>query len=330
MANSRRTREERRSRGASSSGISGFTVMRSWWGHHAESFTGSLMRLLRSPIQSLLTWMAIAIAITLPISLYLALQNIQQLGKGWQDNAQMSVFLERKAKSRAVEQLIEKIDADADVASVELISAEKALVDFQQSSGLGSIIENLDVNPLPNTLVVQAVPALNTPERLGELAKRLEQYPLVDEVQLDMGWLQRLYELLTLGQRIVVALALVLILGVLLIIGNTLRLAVENRRDEITVVKMVGGTDGFVRRPFLYTGFWYGIGGGLLSVILLGLLSIWLSNPVSNLSELYGSEYSLIGLSAMASLGLIVVTGVMGWIAAWFSVHRHLQEIQPS
>ncbi len=316
--------------GAKTVESSGLKLFSAWWRHHRSSCSNSLLRLLESPLQSLLTWMVIAIAVALPAGLYLGLQNVQQLGQGWQDSAQMSAFLARGAKPRAIEKLQAKLTKDDGIAAIDIISPSKALAEFQQYSGLGDALTNLDENPLPTVLVIQPESAVNTPDALAALQTRIKANALVDNVQLDMGWLRRLHELLALGERIVFALGALLSLGVLLVIGNTLRLAIENRRDEIVVTKMVGGTNGFVRRPFLYTGLWYGIGGGLLAIILLLFVGLWLSNPVSNLVTLYESEHSLKGLGFESSFVLLLGSGLLGWLGAWLAVSRHLRGIEPS
>ncbi|MBX2808816.1 MAG: permease-like cell division protein FtsX [Cellvibrionaceae bacterium] len=323
-------RREPQNRGASNSHLSVLTLARSWWHHHKSSCINSLLRLLDTPLQSLLTWVAIGIALTLPVSLYLGLQTVQALGQGWEDNAQMSVFLVKQAKPKAIDQLRERLLEDDLIHYIDVIKPSHALAEFQQHSGLGDILNKLEDNPLPTVLLVQPEPAIDTPEKLQTLADQLAQLPLVDNVQIDMGWLQRLYELLALGQRIVLALGGVLLISVLLIVGNTLRLAIENRRDEIVVVKMVGGTDGFVRRPFLYTGLWYGVGGGLCAVLMLYAINFWLSNPIENLALLYEGDYALDGLSLSMSLGLTASAGLLGWLGAWLAVARHLRQIQPS
>lgn len=326
----RNNRREQQVRGASNAEMSVLKLALSWWRHHKSSCVSSLLRLLNTPVQSVLTWMAIGIALTLPVSLYLGLQNIQQLGQGWQDNAQMSVFLVQQAKAQAVDQLRNKLVGNDLVASVSIIKPSRALMEFKQHSGLGDILADLEDNPLPTVLLIQPEPSVDTPEKLQALSNSFAEDPLVDNVQVDMGWLQRLYELLALGQRIVLALGCVLLISVLLIVGNTLRLAIENRRDEIVVVKMVGGTDGFVRRPFLYTGLWYGVGGGLSAVLMLYSVNFWLANPIENLSLLYESDYSLDGLGLSMTLGVISGAGLLGWLGAWLAVARHLRQIQPS
>lgn len=322
--------ETKKQRGARTSGVSLWQQILAWRAHHANSFTGSLQRLLSTPVQTVLTWLVIAIALVLPTALYVGLQNVQQLGQGWQDNAQMSAFIEKGARANAVNGLIERLKAGASIDAIDYISPEQALAEFSELSGLGDVVKSLDDNPLPSVLVILPAKNINTPEALDALAAQLNAEPLIEKVQLDLGWLRRLHELLTLGERIVYALALVLLLGVLLIIGNTLKLAIENRREEIVVVKMVGGTDGFVRRPFLYSGLWYGFGGGIIAIIILQLLGIWLASPLDNLSSLYQSDYAVSGYGGLLALSLVGLSTFLGWLSAWLAVRKHLNEIQPS
>ena len=318
-----------KARGAKASELSLIQVISAWWAHHRSSCSDSFMRLLQTPLQSLLTWMVIAIAVALPAGLYLGLQNVQQLGQGWQDSAQMSVFLDRRARPQAIDRIKESLEKDSGITSIDSITPSKALAEFQRYSGLGDVLTDLDENPLPTVLIVQPAASVDDPDKLDALKSRIAANDLVDNVQLDLGWLRRLHELLALGERIVLALASLLALGVLLIIGNTLRLAIENRRDEIVVTKMVGGTNGFVRRPFLYTGFWYGIGGGIAAIILLFIMGLWLSNPVDNLVSLYDSEYSLESLGFGTVAVLLLGCGGLGWLGAWLAVSRHLKGIEP-
>ncbi len=317
-------------RGARASETSSSQELVAWWGHHRSSCLDSLQRLLQTPLQSLLTWMVIAIAVALPTGLYLGLHNLQQLGNGWQDSAQMSVFLKRDAKPEAIKRFQDQLQNNTEVASFNSISPANALEEFQRFSGLGNVLNNLDENPLPTVFVIQPNANITNPEQLASLQESLASHPIVDNVQLDLGWLRRLHELLSLGERIVISLAGLLSLGVLLIIGNTMRLAIENRRDEIIVTKMVGGTNGFVRRPFLYTGLWYGIGGGLLALILVMIVGFWISGPVANLVTLYESEYSLSGMGLIDMLTLLLSAAFLGWLGAWIAVSRHLRDIEPS
>jgi cell division transport system permease protein len=315
--------------GAKVSKVSSVNLLQAWWRHHQSSCRDSLYRSLQTPLQTLLTCLVIAIAIALPMGLFLSLQNAQQLGEGWQDSAQMSAFLKRGAKPLAIDQLKASLEQDVAIHSIEIVSPVKALSEFQRYSGLGNVLLQLDENPLPTVFIIQPMGTINDPDKLSALQKTIASSSIVESVQLDLGWLRRLNELLILGERFVIALASLLVVGVLLIIGNTLRLAIESRREEIVVTKMVGGTNGFVRRPFLYTGFWYGLGGGILAIILLIIVGFWLAEPINNLISLYESQHSLKGLGMDTIAVLLFGSAFLGWLGAWVAVTRHLRQIEP-
>lgn len=296
--------------------------------HHQHSARSSLQRLLAQPLQSLLTWLVVAIAIALPAFFFVALANVENLGERWQGKPQISVYLHSRARVEAITALQKRLQARSDVAEVTYISAEQALQEFERLSGLGSALQTLDENPLPAALIVR--PASYTPEALASLQRELAADGLVSSVQLDMDWVLRLNQLLLIAGRLVMALGLLLGFGVLLVIGNTIRLAIESRRAEIVVVKLVGGTDGFVRRPFLYTGFWYGLGGGVLALVLLAAGLLWLAGPVSGMAELYRSDYAIQGLGFGGSLVLLSGAALLGLLGAWLAVGRHLNAIEPT
>jgi cell division transport system permease protein len=300
-----------------------------WADHHRFSCVDSLQRLLATPWQSMMTWLVVAIALVLPALLYLAVDNIQPVSEQWQNDTQLSLYIEPKAQPIAIEKLQQRLSELVEVDAVELITPAMAQQEFQQYSGLGSVLASLDSNPLPYVLTVQATASNHTPEQLSALQVRLQKESLVESVQLDMNWLRRLQEIMHLAQRVVLSLALLLSVGVILIIGNTIRLAIESRRNEIVVIKMVGGTDGFIKRPFLYTGFWYGIGGAILALPLLFFAELWLSSPVQQLAFLYESEYTLSLIDINIGALIIMVAGVLGWLGAWLSVSRHLKNIEP-
>lgn len=300
-----------------------------WADHHRFSCVDSLQRLLSTPWQSMMTWLVVAIALVLPALLYLAFDNVRPVSKQWQNDTQISLYIHPKAQLIAIEKLQQRLSELAEVDTVELITPAMAQQEFQQYSGLGDVLASLDNNPLPYVLTVQATVSHNTPEQLKALQVQLQREVLVETAQLDMNWLRRLQEIMNLAQRVILSLAFLLSVGVILIIGNTIRLAIENRRNEIVVIKMVGGTDGFIKRPFLYTGFWYGIGGALLALPMLFLAELWLSTPIQKLAFHYESEYTLSLIDLNISALIILLAGVLGWLGAWLSVSRHLKYIEP-
>jgi len=315
--------------GASQSQVRSAHRFNAYLQHHQITAVESLVRLLKTPVQSLLTWLVVAIALALPTMLYVALDNMQGLGQGWQSSSQMSVFIHQRAREAVIISLQDKLRLNPQISAVEYISPQRALEEFQAYSGFGQVVESLEENPMPAVLLVQPVSEALQSGQLEALRQAIAAEPIVDDVRIDMAWVQRLQQLMMLGQRLVMALALLLALGVLLVIGNTIRLAIESRRDEIVIVKLVGGTDAFVRRPFLYTGFWYGAGGGLLAILLLVLGISWLAGPVARLADMYQSDFRLQGLDSLSSLMLILGAGLLGLSGAWVAVGRHLGQIEP-
>jgi len=301
----------------------------SYWLHHRQVAGDSLLRMLRHPLGSLATWLVIGIALALPGALYVALDNLAKLSTAWDGAPQMSLFLRQTADEASGRALSERLGRRADVARVQYISREQALAEFRELSGFGEVLDHLDSNPLPAVILVRP----RTDEQGAAVVQRLfeevKALPEVDKAILDLQWVERLYAMLSIGRRIALGLALTLGLGVLLVVGNTIRLAIESRRDEILVVKLVGGTNAFVRRPFLYTGVWFGLGGGLIACLILSAGLFWLGDPVAHLSDLYSSQFRLQGLATHQMAVLLLSALGLGWLGAWLAVGRHLGAIQP-
>ncbi len=301
--------------------------LRAWLENHRASLADSLGRLAKHPFGSLFTCLVMAVALSLPMGLALLLDNIERLGGSWQRAAQISLFLRMDVPPEGGARLQAEIQALPEVAEAELISREQALVEFQQLSGLGEALRELPDNPLPAVILV--TPEEVDKDRLEQLRAQLAGLPGVELAQLDLVWVERLTAILKLGDRFVFGLSLLLIATLLLVIGNTIRLHIENRRTEIEVVKLVGGTDGYVRRPFLYMGALYGLGAGLLAWLLLAYGLAWLNEAVISLAGLYGSEFSLGGVPLEDGIYLVIGAVFLGYIGAWLAVARHLNELAP-
>lgn len=297
--------------------------------HHREVALDSLRRLLKRPLATLATWLVIGIALALPGGLYVALDNLESLGRGWEGATRLSVFLKDDISEAQGRQLADKLRSRSDIAAVEYLSRDAALAEFRALSGFGEVLDHLERNPLPAVILVQPAGLDLNAEAAQRLLESVQGLPEVERAVLDLEWLQRLFALLDLGRRLATALALLLGVGVLLVIGNTMRLAIEARRDEIQVVKLVGGTNAFVRRPFLYTGLWYGLGGAVVAWLLLAAAAVWLGESVTTLSMLYASDYRLGGLQGGQTATLLVAGCLLGWLGAWLSVGRHLRAIEP-
>lgn len=306
------------------------TLVQSYFIRHIQVFFYSLGQLSRAPISTLMTCMVIGIALALPTGLHTLLNNAQQLSGGWESTAQISVFLKKKIPESQAQKIKADIQRWPDVISVHYISREQALKEFQNLSGFGDALKALNTNPLPSVLVVKPKLSAQTNEQTTEkLLNKLQNLRQTDKAQLDMQWVRRLYAIMNIVERGVQILGFLLALAVLLVVGNTIRLAIQNRRKEIVVMKLIGGTDAFIRRPFLYTGFWYGLFGGIIAWILVSFTILSISNPIEKLTALYQNQFELNNISFLTALTLIMISIFLGLLGSWFAVGRHLREIEP-
>ncbi|BCA90648.1 MAG: permease-like cell division protein FtsX [Pseudomonadota bacterium] len=301
--------------------------LRAWGRHHRAMALDSLFRLVRYPLGNLLTMLAIAIALVLPAALWLTLDSAKLLDAELDESASLTVYLDMGIDAAQAARIEEAVSADGGVAQTRMISPEQGMADFQQSLGIDDTLAGLDDNPLPTSIVIS--PQDVEPAAMAELAERLEGVTGIDEVRVDLAWVERLRHLAALGRRVALALGVLFGFGVLLVVGNTIRLAVESRRREIEVVMLIGATHAFVRRPFLYSGAWYGAGGGLLALGLLALGNHWLSLPVAALAASYGASFTLPQLDVTGSTILLSCSILLGWLGAWLAVTRHLSSIRP-
>lgn len=301
----------------------------SYFTHHRKVARDSAGRMWRTPVASLMTWTVMGVALALPVALLLLLTSLQGVSAGWESSARVTAYMKLSASLEQTRALADEIESDGRVAELELVDRDQALAEFRASSGLDDALDYLEENPLPHTLLITPKESARSADGVAALVTFIEGMDGVEQVQVDLGWLQRLNAMTDLLARAVWALAILLAAAVVLVIGNTVRLSIESRRDEILVAKLVGGTDGFVRRPFLYTGAWFGLGGGVVAWVLLQLSLWWLSGPVTRLAELYRSDFSLSSLSVDGALALIIAAMLLGWLGAWVAVKRHLDDIEP-
>lgn len=294
--------------------------------HHRASARDAALRMRRNWVTGVMTVLVIAVALSLPALLYVVLDNVRALSGHVEGQARISLFLKMDIDERAQRELAARIRAQSGIAQVDVVTREQALEEFRAQSGYGDLLDVLDGNPLPGVLVVQPASVAAA----AGLRDAFAQDPLVDIAQLDSAWLQKLAAMLTIGERMAQALAAAFALAVLLVVVNTIRLAIESRREEILVVKLVGATDAFVRRPFLYTGLWFGLAGGVVAVLLVAGLVWWVSAPVAALVTLYGASFVLAGLGLGGSLTLIGTGTALGLTGAWVAVSRHLRDIEPT
>lgn len=323
MNNKQRQRETQASPGF-------VTLFRSYFIRHIQVFFYSLGQLSRAPVATLMTCMVIGIALALPAGLHTLLKNAQQLSGGWESTAQISVFLKKNIRAEQAKKIKTDIEHWPNVISVHYISREQALKEFQQLSGFGDALKALNSNPLPSVLIVKPKLSSKTNEQATQdLLNKLRNLKQTDKAQLDMQWIRRLYAIMNIVERGVQILGLLLALAVLLVVGNTIRLAIQNRRKEIVVMKLIGGTDAFIRRPFLYTGFWYGLFGGFIAWLLVSFTLLSISRPIEKLTALYQNQFELNNISFITTLILLGTSILLGLVGSWFAVGRHLREIEP-
>jgi cell division transport system permease protein len=298
--------------------------------HHLRVFVSSLGHLSRNAMASMMTSAVIAIALALPAGMYVALDNLGELNSSWDGSTQISLYLHSKVDDQQAKGLADRLRLDPDIDMVSMIDKAAGLAQFKQESGFGDALKYLDDNPLPTVLVVHPHFEASQPNAINRLLSALQQDPLVDLAQLDMLWVKRLASLLALALRAIWIIGSLLALAVLLIIGNTIRLDIENRRAEIEVSKLIGASNAFIRRPFLYTGIWYGLLGGILAWLLTAISLSLMAGPIQQLTGLYESSFRLTGLAAGDVLTLIGFSCALGLTGSWLAVGRHLSAIEPS
>jgi len=297
---------------------------------HLQVMLYSLGQLWRTPAATTMTVLVIGIALALPAGLYVLLKNVEQVSSEWEEASQISLFLHHRTPDQRGKQLAEQLLTWPDINAVHYQSAKDSLDEFRQLSGLDSLLDTLPNNPLPPVIIIQPEAGQQQSEALQSLLDRLQNMQEVELAKLDMEWLQRLRSINEAGERGISILAILLSLSVLLVIGNTIRLAILNRQTEIRVIKLVGGTNAFVRRPFLYTGFWYGLLGGAIAWLTLLLTLLFISGPVNRLAALYDSQFTLNWLSGQMFIALPLFGLILGVLGAWLAVGRHLNEIEPT
>ena len=296
---------------------------------HLQALLGSLGRLARSPLSTALTLLVIALALALPTSLRLFVSNAQLATGNFANAVDVSVYLKTDVPLAKAQQLAQAAGQRAEVAAVTVIAADKGLEDFRTYSGFGEALQALKENPLPHVLHVRPKAEDSSAAGLESLRRYFSAWPEVDLVQVDSEWVMRFNAILEVLRWLLLIAAVLLGLGVLAVIGNTIRLEIQGRRAEIEVTKLVGGSNSFVRRPFLYTGVLYGLGGALLAWGIVAIAVAVLGDPVATLARLYGSRYVLQGPSR-DDIGILLGAGAaLGWLGAWISAARHLRSIEP-
>jgi cell division transport system permease protein len=296
---------------------------------HAQVALDSLGRLYRNRLATLMTVMVIGIALALPAGLYLLLANLDRLSGSWEGQVSLSVFLKDTFKGDAARKVANQVRTWPEVAAVRLITPKQALEEFSRRSGFADVLAALDENPLPAVLVVTPGANHTDPASAAALKKKLRMLPETDMVELDLQWVRRLAAILDTARRAVLLVSALLALAVLLMVGNTIRLEIQNRREEILVTKLIGATNGFVRRPFLYSGVWYGVLGAAVAWVVVELGFYLLETPVHHLVGLYEGNFELYTRPWQLLLALLGGGVTLGLVGSWLAVGRHLGAVEP-
>ena len=302
-------------------------TLAAWIAGHGQSALSSLGRLIRRPIATAVTVLAIAVALSLPLALYIMLDNAHHAMGGLDRNAQLTAFLRHdlsETRTASVASALRQWDA---VKHVRVVTRTEALAEYQQMTGFNDVQAIFEGrNPLPDLIVI--TPRDGKPDHAALVALRDRVFARieVDSVQLDLMWVDRLTAIIETLRRIVQVLFAMLGLGILLIVGNTIRLDFESRREEIGIIRLFGATDAFIRRPFLYTGLWYGLTAGGVACVVVAAATRLAAGPVERLVALYSSDFELIGLQPWSAIAAITAGGLLGLGGAWIAVSRELTE----
>jgi cell division transport system permease protein len=300
--------------------------MKSWLRHHLHVMQFTLGRLRTSPVTSLLNILVIGVALSLPTGGYVLLQNVQKLSDNLVGTPQISIFLSMNVTQDEISHSRKQLEQHSEIARVEFVSREDALQQLQHSTGLADVTGGLTQNPLPHAFVIY--PSNNDIHTLEKLRDELKTWPKFDHVQLDSAWARKLEALLKFGRLAVLILAILLSFALVAITFNTIRLQILTQREEIEVSRLVGATNNFIRRPFLYFGLVQGLLGGTVAWIIITVSLLLLNTNLTELTQLYNSNFSLQHLSTGDSITLLAFSAYLGWLGALLSVSQHLWQIE--
>lgn len=303
-------------------------LAKGWAASHARCCVEALGRLQRSWLTSLLTVLVIGITLALPAGLYVTVKNLDDLTYSWKTSVQISLYLQQSVTDAGARQMAQRIGRRDQVSAVDYISPAEGLATFSKTADFGDALTALPGNPLPPVIAV--TPQTDLPQdQMSALLAQLRELPGVDRAALDQAWLRRLHAILSLLERTAWVIGLILAAAVIFIVGNTIRLDIENRREEIEVMKLIGANDAFIRRPFLYSGVWYGLLGAIVALILLASCLLALAGPLGALLRSYNGALNFSGLGWDGSFWLLADGVALGWSGCALTVNRRLRAIEP-
>ncbi len=302
--------------------------IKNWFKQHAHAFFFSLGQYIKNPINNILTTFVIGISLAFPTGFYVFLNNIQILSSGWEESIEINLFLDAAINEQEANIIANRLSKRNDVSEIILIKKDEALAEYKKLSGFSDALDVLDENPFPNVILVKQVLKDTNEYKTKKLISELETMTEVDNIQYDNIWIKRLIRILDIIKIVIFIISTLLAIAVLLIVGNTIRLSIYSYRDEIEITKLFGGTDNFIQRPFLYSGFWYGLFGGVIAWLLITASLHILNEPIKNLSNLYSGNFQLIGIGPINTLYLFGAGILLGLLGSWVSVKRHLYSIE--
>ncbi|CEK11697.1 permease-like cell division protein FtsX [Legionella hackeliae] len=304
-------------------------IIRSLASYHLQAASNSLNLLCRKPMATMMTVIVIAITLTLPALFWVFSDNLEKMTNNWQKGGHISLYLKPGLTSAQEIAVLEQVQAVEGVGKASLKTPAEGLTELQQQEGMHDIMRYLPENPLPAVIEVVPAVAINQPFQVEQLYTRLQALPQIEQAKLDMEWLTRLHAILGFANKAAHAVMALLASAVVLIIGNTLRLAIHNRHEEIQVLKLIGATDSFIARPFLYSGIWYSLAGAILAVLFVNIFMLSFAVAIKQLASAYQMNYPIMGLSVKQAYLLVLVSTLLGWLGARLSVNRQLASIEP-
>lgn len=302
-------------------------IINTWFAQHVRALIFSLGQIYKNPIGSLLTMAVIGVSLSLPAGFYLLLDNAGRVTANWGGSMQVTLFLNPDLTDQEIGSLAETLRQHEYIDTIKLIGADEALEEYRQYSGFSEALTALDKNPLPAVILLNPARETIASGQGEQLLQYLQNLEAVETAQFDRQWANRLFAFIEIFQRVIIVLSTLLAFAVLLIIGNTIRLAIYNRRAEIEINKLFGATDAFIQRPFLYSGFIHGIGGSVMAWILLITSITLLEKPVVKLAGLYASNFQLFSLRSGEVMVLIAIGGLLGLLGSWLAVQRNFKAI---
>lgn len=316
-------------KGARDKKVSIFNRFVAFWVQNLRQIITSIGEIWRTPVASAMTIAVMGLSLTLPATLHIIVKNVQSINLEWDSAAEISLFLHDDLSEQQVASAMRRIQAYDEVEKLVFISKEDAIREFKQESGFGQALQYLETNPLPASLIVTPLKQYRHAEAAKQLLLKLEKEREIEFGKLDIDWLTRLNAIVTMLEEAVITVAVLLMVSVVLIIGNTIRLSIISRREEIEVMKLVGATEGFIQRPFVYTGIWYGIMGGLVAFIVVSFVIWWMQSALVDISGLYMADFTIEGLTFSEFIMLMLLASGLGFSGSFWSVHRHIKEIEP-